>query len=102
MPLHPEQHPLTPPDQQELNALLRLPGMSIFRRVVEAKANFVLAQAVESAYQSNAGDALVTQAQKKIDDAKRYRICLEVIDELKADQEHTEVRISTIKPKPTT
>jgi hypothetical protein len=102
MPLHPEQHPLTPPEQEALNSVLVCQGIRILQRVVESRANSILVAAVNSAYQTNAGDALVAQSQKQIDEATRYRHCIEVLDELRKEKEHTEVRINTSKPKPPT
>ena len=103
MPLYPEQHPLTEPDQETLNAALRSPGMVIFKRVIEAKANLILTKAVEDAYLAKEGDALINNAQARIDDAQRYKTCLDVIAEMAKDEKHFEIRVSTVKPKqPTT
>jgi hypothetical protein len=102
MPLHPEQHPLPLAQQQALKELLSGPVFRTLKSVVESKADTILASAVESAYVANQGDAMLLQADKQVQEAVRYRHCLEVLAELqKEEKDFTEVRINTSKPKPT-
>ena len=103
MPLHPERHPLTLADQQQLNEFLHSPGMVIMKRVIEARANFAATEAIVSACQAKPGDAMLDNANAKLMEAGKMRDCLEVIAELQTVQDHFEVRILTSKPKqPTT
>lgn len=63
-------------------------GMALLKRVVTAKANVKLADAVNTAYQGEETNQYQAASLVTIADARRYRYFLEVLDEIAKENEH--------------
>jgi hypothetical protein len=86
-------------EQESLNNLLRSEDLRILKRIVDARINSALVDGIEAAYESDETNSYADKAADKVDSAKRYRHCLEVIAELQAADKHHEIKIIT-SPKP--
>lgn len=89
MPLKLNHHPLPQARQEQLNAFLIGDTCRCLSEVVESLCQQQLVDAVNTTYDAKDQQPQINVASAAIEDARKYRSFLEVLDEVKSKDQHT-------------